>query len=59
MSPIGDDAEALAAEQRKANEDHRANVPDIAIQALAKEVYTLLRRELLLEGERRGWRRIW
>jgi hypothetical protein len=32
---------------------------DIDLQALAEEVYALLRRELWIERERRGWRKVW
>ena len=33
------------------------SIEDIDLQALAEEVYALLRRELRLERERQGWRR--
>jgi hypothetical protein len=32
---------------------------DIDLEALAEEVYALLREELRLERERRGWREVW
>lgn len=35
------------------------DIEDIDLQALAEEVYGLLRKELLWERERQGWRQIW
>jgi hypothetical protein len=35
------------------------DIDDIDLQALAEEVYELLRRELRLERERQGWREVW
>ncbi len=34
-------------------------VEDIDLEALAEELYALLREELRLERERRGWREVW
>ena len=35
------------------------DIEDIDLQALAEEVVALLKQELRLEGERRGWHRVW
>jgi hypothetical protein len=35
------------------------DIEDIDLQALAEEVYALLKQELWLERERRGWHQIW
>jgi len=32
---------------------------DVDLQALAEELYKLLQKEMCLERERRGWRRVW
>lgn len=32
---------------------------DVDLQALAQELVALLKQELWLENERRGWRRMW
>lgn len=32
---------------------------EIDLEALAEELYALLREELRLERERRGWREVW
>ncbi|MGD8625757.1 MAG: hypothetical protein PVF47_02760 [Anaerolineae bacterium] len=34
-------------------------IAEIDLQALAEAVYALLRQELRLERERRGWHKVW
>ena len=59
MPLTGEDVEALTTEQREGEGEQEFDVSDIDVQALAEEVYALLRRELVLERERRGWNQIW
>ena len=40
-------------------DDESIDIEDIDLQALAEEVVALLKRELRLEGERRGWQHVW
>jgi hypothetical protein len=40
-------------------DDDAIDIEDIDLQALAEEVVALLKRELRLEDERRGWHRVW
>ena len=40
-------------------DDDSIDIEDLDLQALAEEVVKLLKRELQLENERRGWRRVW
>jgi hypothetical protein len=40
-------------------DDDAIDIEDIDLQALAEEVVALLKRELRLEDERRGWQRVW
>ena len=35
------------------------DIEDVDLQALAAEVYALLKQELRLERERQGWRQVW
>ena len=39
--------------------DSPVEIEDIDLQALAERVVALLKRELRLENERRGWHRVW
>jgi hypothetical protein len=40
-------------------DDDAIDIEDIDLQALAEEVVALLKRELRLEDERRGWQCVW
>jgi hypothetical protein len=39
--------------------DSPAEIEDIDLQALAEIIVALLKRELRLENERRGWHQVW
>lgn len=44
---------------RSDDEDDDDSIDIEDLNALAEEVVKLLKRELQLENERRGWRRVW
>jgi hypothetical protein len=51
-----EDLDSLILEDKDGDEDNGSlDLEDINLQALAEEIYTLLRQELRLERERRGW----
>jgi hypothetical protein len=40
-------------------DDESIDIEDIDLQALAEELVALLKQELRLEDERRGWHHVW
>ncbi len=50
---------AFRSEDDEDEGDSSIDVEDVDLQALAEEVYALLKQELRLERERRGWCRVW
>ena len=49
----------LGSENEDNEDDESIDIEDIDLQALAEEVVALLKQELRLEDERRGWHRVW
>jgi hypothetical protein len=49
----------FGSEDKDNEDDESIDIEDIDLQALAEEVVALLKQELRLEGERRGWHRVW
>lgn len=46
-------------EDEDGEDDELIDIEDIDLQALAEEVVALLKQELRVEDERRGWHRVW
>jgi hypothetical protein len=63
VSPVDDGSQTSRVfrdvEESPSEGELQMNIEDIDLRALAEEVYVLLRQELRLERERRGWRRDW
>ena len=49
-----------AADEAEDDKEHMpAGIDEVDLQALAEEIYALLKKELRLERERRGWHEMW
>lgn len=58
-APYGDPNVSYVFRSDDDEDDDSIDIEDLDLQALAEEVVKLLRRELQLENERRGWHRVW
>ena len=59
MSITDQNSDSPSAQQLAEDEEVVVKVDDLDLDALAKEVIKLLKQELRIENERRGWHRVW
>ena len=53
------DADIQRAENEEDGSEAESTAAEIDLEALARQVYELLKEELWLEKDRQGWRKLW
>lgn len=59
MPTTDQNSDSPQAQQLAEDEEVVVKVDDLDLDALAEEVVKLLKQELRVENERRGWHRVW